>query len=106
MMTVKKFNFPTFEGWNKGNEWSQKIGSFTCRVATVGWGCNGNTKNDYQIAISKSDNPLNIYSPKLFNDFISCDVKDNNSLQYWYENAIKNANSKWEKYILETYFEE
>lgn len=103
---VKLFNFPTFKEWvEKGKEWTQTIGDYTCKVATVAWGCNGNPKNDYKVAISTYSNPTNIYAPKIFSDCISCDVEDTYSLQNWYERATMDANEKWSSYITKIYFE-
>lgn len=104
-ISVKCFDFPLFDEWVKQKcEWIGHINEFTCKVAVVGWGCNGNRYNDYQLAISVCDNPTNIYSPKIYNNFNKCKFDDKENLKIWYESAIENANFEWEKYIM-SYFE-
>ena len=104
-MKAKIFNFPSFDEWVKQKcEWIGYIKEFTCKVAVVGWGCNGNKYNDYQMAISVYNNPTNIYTPKIYNNSIRITFDDKEKLKIWYENAIEEANAEWEKYIV-SYFE-
>ena len=63
-MKSKKFSFPTFEIWNKTQEFKEKIGAYTCAIGVVSFGCNGNTKYTYFAAIAACDNPLNAYAEK------------------------------------------
>lgn len=102
-MIVKTFTFPSFEEWNKTQNYSQTIGDYTCAIKTVAWGCNGNIKNNYQAVIANSDNPTNIYVDKIFTEHISCDVSDKKTLKEWYEAIIVTLNDKWKAFILETY---
>lgn len=102
-MNIKTFSFPSFNEWNKTRQYSQKIGDYTSTIKTIAWGCNGNTKNDYEAAIANSDNPTNIYVSALFADFISCDVSDTTKLKKWYESVVIKLNDSWKTFILETY---
>lgn len=106
-MKVKRFNFPSFEDWvNKYNtDWEQKIGVFTCRIADVCVSLKNNkpVSIDYQVAISKHENPLNVYSSKICSKFINCPVEDKEQLYNWYITVIEEINSEWEKYIINRY---
>ncbi len=105
-MEIKKFHFPTFEKWNQTQWYEEKIGTYTCAIRPFSFGCYGNTENDYIAAISPADNPLNIHSVKVICDFIKCDRRDMQKLKAWYDEVTININKKWEKLILETYFNE
>lgn len=37
-MTIKTFDFPSFEEWNKTQEYTQKIGDYTCAISIVTFG--------------------------------------------------------------------
>lgn len=104
-MTIKTFEFPSFEEWNKTRKYSQKIGDYTCAIETVAGWCNVNTKNDYEAVIANSDNPTNIHVKKIFNKCINdCDESDEKTLKEWYEAVIVELNDKWKAFILDTYF--
>ena len=102
-MTVKTFNFLPFKKWNKKQNYCQTIGDYTCAIKAVSWGCNGNSKNTYAAVIANSSNPTNIYIPKIFEGYISCEAQDEETLNRWYEEITLELNEKWKEYILKTY---
>ena len=101
-MGIKLFKFPSFDEWNKNNEYKQKIGDYTCMIGIFSW--SSTRINTYRIAISNSDNPLNVNSCTIMIDTIKC-KPDDSILQDWYDRVILKANEEWEKYILKTYLE-
>lgn len=107
MCKVKQFAFPSYEDWttNYKYEFVTDIGEFRVKVAKTAFGCNGNTKNTYEIGLSIYENPTNIYTPKLYHECLSCDYFDDKKKQRWYDRVTKECNEFFEQHIL-SYFEE
>lgn len=102
-MTIKIFDFPSFEEWNKTQEYTQKIGDYTCRIGVVTFWTREDPRNDYQAAIANFDCPTNIYVPKIFSEKITYNISDEKNLKEWYETVIVKLNDEWKKFILEKY---
>lgn len=102
-MRIKTFEFPSFEEWNKTQEYSQKIGDYTCAVEAVVSGCDGDTENFYQAAIANYDYPTNILVKKIFAKGISCDRSDEKAIKEWYEVATAELNDAWKAFVLKKY---
>lgn len=102
-MTIKYFNFPSFEEWEKkGNEVSITLGAYCCEVRAYTWSNNGTT---YMMAASLADrNPLNIYTPQIFCRRFE-DYGNKDKLKEWYETSVSEFNTFFKKHIFETYFE-
>ena len=105
MKTVKKFNFPSFEEWYDNEcEWEQQIGSYICEVGYCGGRMDDNyneVERDYRVFIYPINN---YYYGKILISYYEWDIKNENELKKWYEDSIKEANIKWEEYILKNYF--
>ena len=119
-MNIKEFNFPTFEEWNnigrgyggcdcEKRNYQASLGDFNLHIRASGW-CTptdgSSSYTEYQIAISTSHNPLNIYSETIFNKYhkyYSQNEFKDRDLQYWYEDVTCKANEAFKKYIVETY---
>lgn len=99
-MTIKTFDFPPFEEWNKTRKYAQKIGDYTCTISIVIYGLD---KDYYDAAVANSDNPINIYADDIFFERIRCNTSDEKTLKEWYEEVIVKLNNEWKKFILETY---
>lgn len=107
MGKVKKFNFPSFEGWKeKGFEYKGQIGDYHVDIRSVCWSTSKeNPETTYSIAASTRDNPLNVYSPTIYRETFHYMHDDEKNLKNWYEEQTKKFNEFWEKFIRETYFE-
>ena len=104
-MQIRKFNIPSFEDWNNNMEYKESIGDYTCKIAVVGYGCNGNTTNEFTTCIANYNNPTNIGVPKVFSSELECERNDFEKIKNWYNDVKEEANKVWEKYIIGTYFE-
>lgn len=100
-MIFKTFTFPSFEEWNKKQEYYKKIGDYTCSIKVFSCGCD---KSTYIATFANSDNPTNIYVAKIFCSSISCNMSDSETLKAWYEKVTVQINDKWKDFILDTYF--
>lgn len=110
ILKIKTFNFPEFEKWYNNGEfgkvnYEEEIGGITCKIAITGWGCNGNPFNDFEVAISTSSNPTNIYSDKIIHHKKRIRYDDTNSIKEWYEEITKKVNQEWIQYIYNKFLE-
>ena len=102
-MKFKKWNFPTFEEWDeKGRDYKGSLGEFYCEIKAVSW---GNEEANYGVGISTSNVPHNFYVDRVVSDYRRLNMSDRESIREWYNTAIKIVQEKWEKYLMETYFE-
>lgn len=106
-MKIKSFPFPTFEEWVKSNkEIRVDVGEYRCEIRAFSW-TSGKLKVNYKFAVSLSnENPLNIFTPHSF----FCEsfeyTGDNEKLEQWYYDTIKEFDDFWKNYIKSTYLEE
>ena len=106
-MKIKTFDFIPFEEWKKLEKgYKQKIGDYTCAIEIFSWGINNNSTNVYKAAISTYDNPLNVYVKKNFEEVFSCNKRDEEKLKEWYEGVVERIREYWERFILQTYFDD
>lgn len=110
ILRIKQFHFPSFEEWygdgimGKVN-YEETIGGLTCRIAESAWGCNGNPYNDYEVAVSSSGNPLNIYSPKIIHYKKKIRYDNTEEIKNWYEKTTNKVNQDWMQYIYNQFLE-
>lgn len=97
-MTIKTFDFPSFEEWNKTQEYKQKIGDYACSISIETFGPKGDPRNNFQVAIANADYPTN----KMFSE-MNYNILDETTLKEWYEEVIVKLNDEWKKFVLETY---
>ena len=100
-MNIAKWDFPSFEQWNKRRVYNGSIGDYNCSIRVFSW--NGDEAT-YVCAISTSSNPLNMYVDKIVESDVNIKYDDNDSLQKWYNRVTKYTQTKWEEYIMNTYF--
>lgn len=110
ILRIKQFHFPSFEDWyGKGEfgtvSYEEEIGGITCKVAITGWGCNGNHNNDFEIAVSTSSNPTNIYSDKIIHHRKRIAYDDMDAIRNWYEDVTLKVNQEWMQYIYDKFLE-
>ncbi len=100
-MTLKTFTFPSFEEWNKEQEYYEKIGAYTCAIEVSEW---AHDESKYVAAFAASDDPIITFLKKDFYSSIECDPHDYQTLKNWYEKVTVEINDKWKYFILDTYF--
>jgi len=104
-MKIKPFAFPSFEEWEKNSkEVEIKVGAYCCQIRIFSW-ISGTCKAVYKFAVSlANENPLNVYTDKLFCRTFKYDG-DTEKLKQWYYNSINEFNIFWENHIKSTYIE-
>lgn len=99
-IAVKQFVFPSFDMWQESLEWSSSIGVFNVRIARVSWSTGKCAESTYQIGISVGSNPLNMYTPTIWGDGLTCLYTDTEKLRRWYEHVTVEANKAFERHVL------
>lgn len=104
MENIKFFDIPSFEEWNQNNrDFLIKLGDYYCCCRASCWGKNYTI---FEFAISTSDNPINIYSKRIYSDHFKFESGKLFDLKFWYENTRENYKEKWKEYIIKNYLEE
>lgn len=100
---IKKFEFPTFEEWQKRNNSVEKtLGAYRVEIRAFSWGENTTT---YQFAMALANcNALNVYTERLFSRNFRYDG-DDEKLRQWYNGTVEQFHIFWENHIKSTYFE-
>lgn len=101
-MKVKHFDFPTFEEWKKKNcEWESRLGEYNIEIGVFCWGKDSTT---YAFGVAARQNPLNVYSSRIYYQPFTCE--GGNGLEDWYNSEIEKFRAFWEDYIKKTYLNE
>ena len=107
---IKKWNFPKFNDWhNNGKNYSEVIGDYKVSVKSTGFYTGSPPSTTYELAISTSSIPTNIYAYKAVHIIKSIvyhndDKKYKQDIKTWYDKSIELAQTKWEEYLLNEYF--
>lgn len=103
MKNIKFFNIPSFEEWNQNDrDFLVQVGEYYCCCRASCWGKN---YVNYEFAISTSNNPLNIYSKRIYSERFHFENGKLFDLKFWYENIRENYKADWTDYIMKNYFE-
>ena len=98
-MTVKHFEFPTFEEWKKKDcSWESRIGEYNIRIAVFSWGDKSTT---YAFGVAACPTPLHIWSSRIYYEPFHC--SNGEGLEEWYNGQISKFKEFWEAYIKTTY---
>lgn len=120
-MNIKKFVFPTFEEWNTGHgcdnrefekrDYQTSVGDYNLHIRATSW-YSPNNNNDayaqYQLGISTSNNPLNIYSNTIVNEYHKYYYENpfnERDLEIWYNEVTVKANNDFKEFIMKNYCE-
>lgn len=100
-MKVKHVQFPTFEEWKaKEYSWESKIGEYNIRIAIFSW---GNKSTTYAFGVAACQNPLNIWSSRIYYEPFTCE--NGEGLEDWYNSQVSRFKEFWENYIKKNYLD-